>query len=110
MEQVLSLSRKVNGPEHPDTLSAMQAVAFTAPATEALKAREELLALRRMPTTTFAVLMSLGPAVAAIAGYLVLDQRLSPVEGLAIALVVAANIGAVRTSSRRRLASVVRGT
>ncbi|GAA2879472.1 membrane protein [Actinoplanes cyaneus] len=61
----------------------------------------ELLALRRMPTTTFAVLMSLGPAVAAIAGYVVLHQQLTPAEGLAIALVVAANVGAVRTPSRR---------
>ncbi|MFI1995593.1 EamA family transporter [Actinoplanes sp. NPDC020271] len=60
----------------------------------------ELLALRRMPTTTFAVLTSLGPAVAALAGYLVLHQRLTPVEGLAIALVVAADIGAVRTPPR----------
>ncbi|GAA2687593.1 EamA family transporter [Actinoplanes palleronii] len=57
----------------------------------------ELLALRRMPTTTFAVLMSLVPAVAAIAGYVVLHQQLTAVEGLAIALVIAANIGAVRT-------------
>ncbi|KUL41470.1 hypothetical protein ADL15_04245 [Actinoplanes awajinensis subsp. mycoplanecinus] len=57
----------------------------------------ELLALRRMPTATFAVLMSLGPAVAAIAGYVVLHQQLTAVEGLAIALVIAANIGAVRT-------------
>jgi inner membrane transporter RhtA len=61
----------------------------------------ELLALRRMPTTTFAVLMSLGPAVAALAGYVVLHQQLTPGEGLAIALVVAATIGAVRTPARR---------
>ncbi|MEV8517756.1 EamA family transporter [Dactylosporangium sp. NPDC051484] len=61
----------------------------------------ELLALRRMPTTTFAVLMSLGPAVAALAGYVVLHQQLTTVEGLAIALVIAANIGAVRTPPRR---------
>ena len=69
----------------------------------------ELLALRRMPTTTFAVLMSLGPAVAAIAGFVVLHQRLTPVEGLAIALVVTANIGAVQTPSRRVLSEVSRG-
>ncbi|GAA1595860.1 EamA family transporter [Actinoplanes couchii] len=61
----------------------------------------ELLALRRMPTTTFAVLMSLGPAIAALAGYVVLRQRLAPVEVLAIMLVIAANIGAVRTPPRR---------
>jgi inner membrane transporter RhtA len=66
----------------------------------------ELLALRRMPTTTFAVLMSLLPAVAAVAGFVVLHQRLTPIEGLAIALVVAANIGAVRTPSRRTLSTM----
>jgi inner membrane transporter RhtA len=37
----------------------------------------ELLALRRMPTSTFAVLTSLGPAFAAAAGYLVLGQALT---------------------------------
>ncbi|GIE76653.1 membrane protein [Actinoplanes philippinensis] len=57
----------------------------------------ELLALRRLPTSTFAVLMSLGPAIAALAGFLILDQRLSPPELLAVALVVAASAGAVRT-------------
>lgn len=56
----------------------------------------ELLALRRLPTSTFAVLMSLGPAIAALAGWLVLGQALHPVEVLAIGLVIAASIGAVR--------------
>lgn len=61
----------------------------------------ELIALRRLPTATFAVLMSLGPAIAALAGYLVLDQALTAVEGLGVALVIAASIGAVRTAPRR---------
>jgi inner membrane transporter RhtA len=60
----------------------------------------ELLALRRMPTSTFAVLMSLGPAIAALAGYLVLDQALAPVQLLAIGLVIAASAGAVHTSNK----------
>ncbi|MFE9690291.1 DMT family transporter [Micromonospora sp. NPDC005806] len=59
----------------------------------------ELLALRRLPTATFAVLMSLGPAIAALAGWLVLGQQLHPVEVLAIGLVVAASIGAVRAGA-----------
>ncbi|SCF21665.1 EamA family transporter [Micromonospora mirobrigensis] len=56
----------------------------------------ELLALRRLPTATFAVLMSLGPAIAALAGWLVLGQALHVREMVAIALVIAASIGAVR--------------
>ena len=59
----------------------------------------ELLALRRLPAATFAVLMSLEPAIAATAGFLVLSQALSPAEGLAIVLVVVASMGAVRTQA-----------
>ena len=58
----------------------------------------ELLALRRIAASTFAVLMSLEPAVAATAGFVVLHQRLGLLDALAIALVVAASMGAVRTS------------
>ena len=54
----------------------------------------EMLALRRMPTSTFAVLMSLGPAIAALAGYLVLSQALSLTPLLGIGLVIAASVGA----------------
>ncbi|WP_405541607.1 EamA family transporter [Streptomyces phaeochromogenes] len=60
----------------------------------------ELLALRRLPAATFAVLTSLAPALAAMAGYLVLDQGLLPSQCAAIALVVAASAGAVRTGGR----------
>ncbi len=62
----------------------------------------ELLALRRLPASTFAILMSLEPAIAATAGFLILDQALSTAEAAAIALVVAASMGAVRTQTRRR--------
>ncbi len=57
----------------------------------------ELLALRSLPAPTFAVLMSLEPAIAAGAGFLVLHQVLSVTDALAIALVIGASIGAVRT-------------
>jgi inner membrane transporter RhtA len=58
----------------------------------------ELEALRRLPQGTFGVLMSLEPAVAATVGFVVLDQGLAPRELLAIALVVVASAGALRTS------------
>lgn len=61
----------------------------------------ELLALRRLPASTFAILMSLEPALAAAAGFLILDQALSAPEAAAIALVVAASMGAVRTQVGR---------
>lgn len=45
--------------------------------------------------------MSLEPAVAAVAGFLILNQSLSALQALAIALVIAASMGAVRTQVRR---------
>jgi inner membrane transporter RhtA len=56
----------------------------------------ELAALRRLTTSTFGILMSLGPAVAALAGAIFLSQHLGPVELLAVACVVVASIGANR--------------
>ncbi|MFI8167973.1 EamA family transporter [Streptomyces sp. NPDC085931] len=61
----------------------------------------ELLALRRLPASTFAILMSLEPALAATAGFLILDQSLTAPEAAAIALVIAASMGAVRTQVGR---------
>jgi inner membrane transporter RhtA len=54
----------------------------------------ELEALRRLPTNVFGVLMSLDPAIAALAGFIVLGQDLHPAEIAAIALVVIASAGA----------------
>jgi inner membrane transporter RhtA len=56
----------------------------------------EMEALRRMPTGVFGVLMSLEPAMAALAGFLVLDEGLAGHELVAIGLVAAASAGAAR--------------
>jgi inner membrane transporter RhtA len=58
----------------------------------------ELEALRRLAAATFGVLMSLEPAVAALVGLVLLDQGLSALEVVAIALVVVASAGALGTS------------
>ena len=58
----------------------------------------ELEALRRLPRGTFGVLMSLEPAVAATIGFVGLNQGLAASEVLAIALVVTASAGALRTA------------
>ncbi|MEI3867567.1 EamA family transporter [Microbacterium sp. CCNWLW134] len=60
----------------------------------------ELIALRRLPAAAFAILMSLAPATAALAGFLLLGQELAWLELVGIALVIAASIGAVRSSAR----------
>lgn len=65
----------------------------------------ELAALRRLPTRVFGVLMSLQPAAAAVAGLLVLSQRLGPRELVALVLVSAASAGV--TLGRRENRSTV---
>jgi inner membrane transporter RhtA len=51
----------------------------------------ELLALRRLRAAVFGILLSLEPAVAALAGLLLLDQRLHSVQLLGLVLVVLAS-------------------
>lgn len=51
----------------------------------------ELIALRRLAAHVFGILLSLEPAVAAVAGLLVLGQRLSALQLLGMACVVAAS-------------------
>jgi inner membrane transporter RhtA len=59
----------------------------------------EMESLRRIPANVFGVLMSLEPAVAAVAGFVVLGQRLGARELVAIGLVIAASVGVTRTKA-----------
>ena len=58
----------------------------------------ETEALRRLPANVFGVLMSVEPAVAAIAGWVILDQGLGARDIVAIGLVTAASIVVVRAA------------
>ncbi|MFT4280129.1 EamA family transporter [Microbacterium sp.] len=60
----------------------------------------ELMALRRLPASAFSILMSLAPATAALAGLVLLGQKLSWLEVAGIAVVIAASMGAVRSTAR----------
>jgi len=53
----------------------------------------ELVALRRIPTRVFGVLMSLQPAAAAISGLVILDQALAARELAALVMVSLASVG-----------------
>jgi len=62
----------------------------------------EMLALRRLPAATFSILLSLAPALAALAGLVILHQPLTTLDAVAIGLVVVASMGAVRSASRHQ--------
>jgi inner membrane transporter RhtA len=60
----------------------------------------ELIALRRLTAYRFGLLMSLEPAVAALAGVILLSQPLTAVLGIALLLVAGASIGNTITARR----------
>jgi inner membrane transporter RhtA len=66
----------------------------------------EMVALKELPARTFGILMSLEPAVAALAGLVFLREVLSVRQWLAVVLVIAASAGSTLTSRRREPAEV----
>lgn len=59
----------------------------------------EMQALRTMSTRTFSILMSLEPVAAALSGWLLLGERLTASQWLAVAFIVAASAGATLTAA-----------
>ena len=55
-------------------------------------------ALKRLPTRTFSILMSVEPAAAALCGWLFLHERLTPGQWVAVGLVVLASAGSTLTA------------
>lgn len=58
----------------------------------------EMIALRGIPKRSFGVVLSAEPAVGALAGLVILGERLAPAQWLAIAAIVAASVGAILTT------------
>jgi inner membrane transporter RhtA len=58
-----------------------------------------MVALRTLSTRTFGTLMSLEPALAATTGLLVLHERLTSIQWLAIAAVIVASVGTLGNES-----------
>jgi inner membrane transporter RhtA len=66
----------------------------------------EMMALTRLPTRTFGMLMSLEPAMGALCGLVLLHEHLGPLQWLAIAAVVVASAGATVGSTAPMAAPV----
>ncbi len=62
----------------------------------------EMAALARLPRRVFGILVSAGPAFAALAGWVVLGERLTGLQWLAIGLVIVACGGAAATAGKSR--------
>jgi len=58
----------------------------------------EMFSMTRLPTRTFGVLMSLDPALGALAGLCLLGERLTLIQWLAIGSIILASAGSAATS------------
>ena len=61
----------------------------------------EMYSLKHLPKQTFSILLSLEPAVGALAGWLVLSEQLSTQQLGAIGLIMAASMGSAMTAGQR---------
>jgi len=60
----------------------------------------ELYALQKMPKQTFGILLSMEPAVGALASWIILGELLSLVQWIAIGAIIVASIGSAMTASK----------
>jgi len=64
----------------------------------------EMYSLKHLPKQTFSILLSLEPAVGALAGWLVLSEQLSTQQLGAIGLIMTASMGSAMTAGQRNIA------
>jgi inner membrane transporter RhtA len=83
------------------TLSVFPVALAVAVLSSVLPYTLEMYALPRIPTRTFGIFMSVEPALAALAGLVMLGELLTPLQWVAIGCVMLASIGSAGTSAAR---------
>lgn len=63
----------------------------------------EMIAMRHIPKRTFGVMLSMEPAVGALAGLILLGEQLAAMQWAAIGLIIVASGGAVLTTKREAI-------
>lgn len=79
----------------PDVLMLGLAVALVS---SAIPYSLEMVALRRLPANTFSILLSAEPAIGALVGLVVLGERLTVLQWLAIGAIIVSSVGAAMSS------------
>jgi inner membrane transporter RhtA len=63
----------------------------------------EMQAMRNMPKQTFSIMMSMEPAIAAIAAFIIIDEMLTFSQWAAVALVVIATAGSSMSQRQKQV-------
>lgn len=80
-----------------DHLSALMPFLTVAVLSSVIPYSLELAAMRHLSSQTFGILLSLEPAIASVAGWFFLRQPMTPLQALAIVVVIGASIAATRS-------------
>ena len=67
----------------------------------------EMIALKKLTSKHFGLLMSMEPAIGAIGGYLYLNEELTLLQLLDIFCIIAASVGSTMMASRARVAEII---
>lgn len=67
----------------------------------------EMIALRKIESKHFGLLMSMEPAIGAIGGYLYLNEKLTTLQLLAILCIIAASVGSTFTASKSKVVGII---
>ncbi len=84
---------------HPSLLVAGLAVGILS---SAIPYSLEMVALKRLPRRTFGILLSMEPAMGALAGLVFLHEQLTTVQWLAIGAIIVASVGCTVTAQGKR--------
>ncbi|MFD6286061.1 DMT family transporter [Streptomyces sp. NPDC060205] len=84
----------------PPTLTAVGYAVAAGVLASAVPYLADMYTLRRVPAAAFGLFMSVNPVLAGLVGWVVLGQRLGPVEWAAVGAVVAANALSILTARR----------
>jgi inner membrane transporter RhtA len=93
---VLPAGIAVNGAQIADPSLWLMGL-FIAIVSSALPYTFEMMALKNIPRKTFGILMSMEPVVAALMGFLFLNEKLSPLQFMAMICVITASAGSAAT-------------
>ncbi|MER6071585.1 EamA family transporter [Streptomyces sp. NPDC001817] len=85
---------------HPPTLGAVLCAVAAGVLSSAVPYLADLLTLRKVPAQTFGLFMSVNPVLAAVVGWVVLEQSLAVPEWAGIGAVVAANTISIASTRR----------